>query len=269
LLLPSLLWFLLWLFFPLAFYCLVLGTINRRVRPLPVSGGWDFVGLLCALSGLLLIDGPLLIRLYHDRAEKTIYQRDIENAAKGAPQMGPDEDDQKKDSVDEQVSTALALWRIVWVLYFLVVLGGAALLVWARRNVLVIYNIEGPAFQDALTRTLERLGMLWHLEGRHLLLRRGIAVAGPGDGGAAPAPPWAECDVASFPVMCHVTMHWRRDPQRLRPQVEGELARQLKEVRTYDNPAAGWFLSVASCLFGLVLMGVVIVLLGVFWPRWR
>ena len=36
-----LLFFLLWLLFPLAFYCLVLGTINRRTQPLLVSGSWD------------------------------------------------------------------------------------------------------------------------------------------------------------------------------------------------------------------------------------
>jgi hypothetical protein len=254
------LFLLLWLLFPLAFYCLVLGTINRRTQPLLVSGSWDFVGLLCALSGFLLIDGPLLIRQHYDRAEETIYRRDIENAAKDAPQIESDpKDGQKQESVEAQIASVQFFWWTVWALYFVVVLGGAALLVWARSTVSVIYNIDGPAFQDVLTRGLERLGLHWHLNGKRLLLQTDAAAGSPE----------SECAVDSFPVMYHVTMRWKRDPTGLRGRVEEELARQLKEVVTYDNPAAGWFLSIASCLFGLVLMGVVIVVVGPFLPRWR
>jgi hypothetical protein len=260
-----LLFFLLWLLFPLAFYCLVLGTINRRAQPLLVAGTWDFVGLLCALSGFLLIDGPWLIGLSYDRAEKTIFQRDIENAAKDAPQMDSDVKDERK-SVQEQVASAQETWAWIWVLYFVVVVAGAALLVWARRNVAVVYNIDPPTFQDVLTRSLERLGMSWHLDGRRLVLRPG----GPDAGGVATIPSeQAECHVDAFPLMYHVTMHWRRDPMRLRPRVEQELALQIRGVQTFDNPTAAWFLIFASCLFGLVLMGVVIVMLGTFLPRWR
>jgi hypothetical protein len=259
--LADLLWFLLWLVFPLAFYCLVLGTINRRAQPLVVAGSWDFVGLLCALSGFLLIAGPWMIRQQFDRAESTIYQRDFENAAKDTPKMESDtnEEQKKQKSVEEQVASAQWFWWKVWVLYFVIVLGGGALLVWGRRKVAVIYNVDGPAFQDVLTRTLERSGLTWHLNGKRLLVR----AEGPAEFAEA------ECDVDPFPFMYHVTMSWRRDPSGLRRRVEGELAQQLNELHTYDNPAAGWFLGVASCLFGLVIMGVAIVVLGPFLPRWH
>ena len=39
---------------PLAIYLLIIGAINRRRRPLLVSGPWDFAGLLFAASLLQL-----------------------------------------------------------------------------------------------------------------------------------------------------------------------------------------------------------------------
>src|SRR5437868_14072259 len=46
---------------PIAVYCWVLAAINRRDRPTLVSGIWDCVGLLVALSGILLVVGPVLL----------------------------------------------------------------------------------------------------------------------------------------------------------------------------------------------------------------
>jgi hypothetical protein len=259
-----LLFFLLALLFPLAFYCLVLGTINRRSQPLMVSGSWDFVGLLCALSGFLLIDGPGLIDRLYNREVERIYLRDIENVSKDAPQVGTEE---PQESVENQVQTARVQWWTIWASYFAVIVGGAALLVWSRRNVAVIYNLDPASLQDVLIRTFGRLGLLWHHEeGDRLLLREGIAQVAT-EPGSAPA--WTVCDVNPFPLLYHVTLRWRKDPHLLRPRVEAELSRQLNHVHTYDNPASIWFLSVASCLFGLVLMASVIVILGTFFPLRR
>ena len=47
--------------FPLGIYCLILGLINRRERPLLVSGPWDFAGVLFAVSGFLLFIGPAVL----------------------------------------------------------------------------------------------------------------------------------------------------------------------------------------------------------------
>jgi hypothetical protein len=260
----ALLFFLLALLFPLAFYCLVLGTINRRSQPLMVSGCWDFVGLLCALSGFLLIVGPGLIDGLYKREVERIYQRDIENAAKGAPQVGTEE---PQASVDNQVQSAGVQWWIIWASYFAVTVGGAAILAWTRRNVAVIYNLDPASLQDVLIRTFERIGLLWQQEeGDRLLLRERVAVAATEP---TSEPTWSVCDVNPFPLLYHLTLHWRRDPNRLRPRVEAELSRQLNNVHTYDNPASIWFLSVASCLFGLVLMASVIVILGTFFPLRR
>ena len=53
---------------------------------------------------------------------------------------------------------------------------------------------------------------------------------------------------------CHPALARRRSVRR---DVEAELARQLAEVVTPDNPAAGWLLTAATCLFGALLLGLV------------
>src|SRR5438105_7311042 len=47
--------------FPLALYCLFLAYINRGRHPFVVSGVWDSVGLVLALSGFLLYTLPRAI----------------------------------------------------------------------------------------------------------------------------------------------------------------------------------------------------------------
>ena len=58
-------------FFPLAIYLLVLGVINRRRRPLLVSGVWDGVGLLFGVSGFLLFAGPAIFSSLSERWRMT------------------------------------------------------------------------------------------------------------------------------------------------------------------------------------------------------
>ena len=54
-------------FVPLAVYLLVLGHINRRPRPVLVSGAVDFIGLLFAGSGFLLFGGPAVLSSVNER----------------------------------------------------------------------------------------------------------------------------------------------------------------------------------------------------------
>ena len=53
--------------FPLAFYILFLAYLNARQRATMVAGVWDFVGVLFALSGFLILGGPLIIRGLHEQ----------------------------------------------------------------------------------------------------------------------------------------------------------------------------------------------------------
>src|SRR5262245_51729153 len=44
--------------FPLALYFLFLAWLHQRPQPTLMPGRWDFVGVLVALSGFLLVGGP-------------------------------------------------------------------------------------------------------------------------------------------------------------------------------------------------------------------
>ena len=52
---------------PVAAYCLILATVNRRINPVMVSGTWDSIGLLFATAGILLVCGPSIIYINFDR----------------------------------------------------------------------------------------------------------------------------------------------------------------------------------------------------------
>src|SRR5207249_114702 len=115
LLLPALLV----LLFPIAMYCWVLGAINRRPRPTIVSGLWDCVGMLCALSGLLLVVVPFLINRIFRALMAAV----------------PVEDGADRSNVE-------SMQWLTWIVYFTLLPVGAFFLLWWRRNKTVIYNLD-------------------------------------------------------------------------------------------------------------------------------
>jgi hypothetical protein len=217
--------------FPVAVYCWVLAMVNRRPGPAVVSGPWDFAGLCFAASGFLLIVGPALLTGLYYRALREL-------------------------PLAHQPATVRAiLWDLLahqwawWLGYYGLVVGGALLLLWARRRRTLVYNVDPAVLETVLTRALSRLGLPWERRGNRYYL-------GAPDGGPA------VLDVEPFRLMCNVTLRWRGRPGPLRREVEAELTRELDEVRTPDNPAASWLVAVAGCLFGLVFFIVVVLILS-------
>src|SRR5438128_1626230 len=102
--------------FPIALYCLVLASINRGAVPLVVQGGWDFLGVLFAASGILLWAVPAMLG--------TLYQRSI-----------------AVDS-EQTFESIWQLWWLIWAAYYGLVLAGAVFLVWLRRHSTSIYNVQ-------------------------------------------------------------------------------------------------------------------------------
>jgi hypothetical protein len=249
---------------PLAVYFLVLGLINRRLRPLIVSGPWDFAGLLFAVSGFLFFGGPSMLTWLNDRWQL-------------AQLLDP-----RRGHTGNQ---GYYVWLTLWAVYFLVVVGGSALVLWRRRSQLSIYNVEPAAFDDALAQALDRLGLSWSRSGQQLC----IGFAGtPGNGGrgihrpiatgwsAGEMPrrtsfgsaeeggsPAARIELDASPSMRHVTVFFNQVDAGLRQEIEAELAQVLSRVYTHSNPAGAWFLLIAALLFGLMffLALVVIVIL--------
>jgi hypothetical protein len=252
--------------FPLAAYCVFLALLNRRVQPTPVPGAWDFLAALSALAGLLLYAVPQGFTAFmKKRLHETLYA-----GGKPAP----------------ETAQSLSFWLWVgYAAYYALVVGGGALLVWLRRNKTVVYNVSPEDLDRALNQALAGLRLGVTRAGRRRYIGPGGApvpqpervpepylaaiTAAPlgvaGDGEAAPARAVlgeAVLDVEPFPALSNVTLHWRSHSGTVRQEVEEELAKALKEVRTYDNSAGTWLLGISGFLFALIFMLVMTLILG-------
>jgi hypothetical protein len=215
--------------FPLGIYCLILGVLNRRDRPLLVSGPWDFAGVLFAASGFLLFVGPAVLSSLHERWRYYWMYGDNSNG--------------------EDINTiAHYSWLTAWYLYYAVIVAGAAYILRQRRCLTAIYNIAAADLEIALARVLERLDMGWTRQGNHYLLKS-----------AAGYP--AELEVEISLAFSHATLHWHEVQPAMRQEIERDLAIVLAGMPTPVNYAAGWFLSLASLLIFTTLLGVLFIIL--------
>jgi hypothetical protein len=260
--LASFLLFLLFLglfLFPIAIYCTVLGMINRRPTPLPVSGAWDFAGLILAVSGFLLFFGPYLL------------SGGFRQSMRDLPLRGDGH------SVADVVGELWASWWVVWVLYYLAVLGGASYLIWSRRLVTVVYNIQADPLESALRLTAERLGLAMNRQGNHLYFEPVASnAAAPVDERIAAGPPPSVAghlqrpratishplgaELEPFPLMCNVAIHWLRAQPIERLEFERELRKILDQTVVLDSAVGGWLLGIGGFIFILITVatGVII-----------
>jgi hypothetical protein len=161
---------------------------------------------------------------------------------------------------------------VLFVLYFVAVVAGSALLLWRRRRLTSIYNVDPAVIETALGETVERWQLPFVQTGNLLTFQPGAGVRGPsavtsGDGlGKAVAAPASlvdrtttlEVDVNS--ALCHVTLLWDPPDSRLRREVEAHLRRTLAQAPAPANPASDWLLIAAYFLFFLMLVGVSVLL---------
>ena len=261
--------------FPIGTYCLILARINRRPQPLVVRGVWDCAGLLLALSGILFFLWPSILTGFNYRfVDIWLYHR--YGSAQG---LGPQ-------------------WRwvwpaLLWLVYAVVVLGGCVLLLWKRRAVTCIYNVEPVVVEEIVPRVLDRLGLEWSRSGDRFAIgcrsmpqlggwsaplpaphharaaaraplpggsfRNGAA----GDPDASAATETTRADsmvmatllaINSWPAMRHVTLHWEAGSAFLRKRVEAELSRHLARVWTRENPAGRRLMLLNAIIFPLLFI---------------
>lgn len=226
---------------PVAVYCFILAAINRRSKPLIVSGAWDAVGLLVGGGGFFLVTLPMLVTEFYRRALEV-----------------PDG--------DHFFAPWLHSW-ILWLVYFLLLVSGSVLMILGRAHKTMIYNVDAPQFPKALEETLRRVGLASTLNRQRLTLTPMIpepSMAGtaivekrpPPAPVAAPEGRCAELVIETFPALAHVTLHWANYAPDVRADVERDLERTLEFAAPLDNPAAGWFLSVSGLIFGALIMVV-------------
>ena len=259
-------------FFPLAVYLLVLGLINRHRHPLLVSGVWDGIGLIFGVSGFLLFAGPAILSALNERWRKfwLLGKGDIALA-------GP--------------NGAWQFWIFLSLLYFLLIVSGAAYYFWRQRHLTAVYNATAAQVEHALMDVCEQLGINPTRSGDLFLFglslgglsseRRGsngellqapnylpTAVrAGSGHLEKVPAttagrPPdpavleqTAILEVESFPLLRHVTLRWDPVDSPLRRTLESELSRRLSETYSDDSPLGGWLLTIGFILLAFDMAG--------------
>jgi hypothetical protein len=216
--------------FPLLIYCLVLAALNRRPHPVVVSGPWDFLGVVLALSGFLVAGGPAI--LSNLTTGWDVLRRVTDEPAALSPRQ--------------------VLLGALLVLYFALLVVGIVLGLRRRRDVTSVYNVDPAAFDEVLGEVLDDLGYSWARGGNRFYLT------------VRAAPPEKEetavIEAEPFPLMYHVSVRWGRLGPGMRQELEGEMARSLAGVPTRANPVGNWFLSVGITLF-LLMAGVLLFLL--------
>lgn len=246
--------------FPIAVYLTTLALLNRRLRPVVVSGAWDCVGLLFASSGLLLVAGPAIF--------SHAYHRFVEDAALEA----------RGESDALPFDTIWAMWWGIWVLYYLLVVGGGALMLWWRSRKTVIYNVDPTVLERLLLQSFDKLGFETNRLGNRIFIGAGEVPAALQESvrpnallptATARRTEQAKLDLEVFPSLCNATLHWHTGSAGVRGEVEAELSRALADVHTFDNSAGTWLLGLAGLLFGLIFLTLVALVLIAVLPLRR
>lgn len=248
--------------FPVAAYCLFLAMINSRPHATMISGPWDFAGVLFATAGFWLVGGPSALGAFHTRYR-------MELARGHLPSLG---------------MLNWEFWALAWGIYFTIIVAGTIFLLLRRRAVTVIYNVMPATLDEALARALAQLRLQATRLGNRLFVSPASEplTAASSSEAIQPAPRYPgaslvpspadtlaenrfETPLAAqptlqidpFPAMRNISLRWQPGNETLRHDIEAELARELARCMAEDSPVAGWFLTLASCLFGALFLGLV------------
>jgi hypothetical protein len=198
-------------FFPLAVYLLLLGILNRCRHPVLLSGVWDGIGLIFGVSGFLLFAGPAVLSALGERWRLFWLL--------GRGDVPP--------------------WSFLALLYFILVVGGAALYLWRQRRLTAIYNTNADLVKQVVTDICKEMGINPVCSDNWFLFEDQRAVL----------------EVDSFPLMHHVTLRWEPAAAAVRRLVEAELGRRLSENVVDDGLLGGWFLTAGVVLLSFDLVG--------------
>jgi hypothetical protein len=219
--------------FPIGIYCIILGVLNRRDRPILVSGKWDFAGVLLAASGFLVFVGPAVLTSLHERWR--LYWL-LGHQGQGEGPSG----------------ALYYLWLALWFLYFAGVIVGAAWMLNRRRETTAVYNVDQAVLEVALSRVLERLGIEWRRTGNHFILKPRIGES-------------SALELETSPSLRHATLRWHAVDEPERQAIESELDKVLAGMPATENSLAGWFFSLGASVFFVTLAGFVFML----FMNWR
>jgi hypothetical protein len=282
----SLLYFLLSLI-PVVLYCLVFAWINSRERGMLVHGTWDFVGVLLAASGFLILAGPNILAGIFDRYQLA--------SARGGMRVNE--------------GTTYFIWTGLKLLYFSLVVLGTYLIIHRRSRITTAYNVDPDAFTRELMSLFDQQGLSWvrsentfhvknattrqvsangatsttaetvfsaaHSSGQEASVGQSDthqSSSAPRQASAATssnahlfdetsAADSIQIHLETSKAMRNVTLTWSPAKSSLRQQIENDLTRLRSRFVPRHNPAGFWLLCVA-CLMILAIFaaGAVIVI---------
>lgn len=220
--------------FPLSLYCLFLAMLHQRRRPTLISGPWDFVGVLIALSGFLIVGGSTLVFALNGVARDWLLRGvSWQTFADFHAREG-------------------RLTLLLWGAYILVLLGGAILLFYFRRKTIALYNIDPEELEDVLKGMFERLGLRWKRTGNRWTVEQNDQAL-------------AAFDADGSAVMRHVALRWQfTATETIRADLEAELARDLAAHASADSHASGWFLTAGGAIFTIMIFLLATFLMAMF-----
>lgn len=211
---------------PLGIYLLGLGYVNRRSSPLMVSGTWDAVGLLFALSGFLIFGGPAVLTALHDRWRVLWLMGDP-----GA------------------VRVSLDFYRPWWVIlgcnYFVIVI---AVVMWhlhRARYLTHIYNLETAIIRQELLVSCHTMNLVPKVIGDQYRFEVGARSE--------------NLQLEAFESFSHVTLCWSHPNSPVRLALERNLAERLRWVESSTSEVGPWLTVAGMIVLLLALAAVVIV----------
>lgn len=119
------------LFLPVAIYLIWVGGISRQSRPVTVHGSWDFVALVFAASGLILVGIPAVITSLNDTWRR--YWLTGEGIIPLASLEGSG-----------------WFWISIWFFYFVMVVALVSIFIYRRRCYTCFYNIDTCDLNQAI-----------------------------------------------------------------------------------------------------------------------
>lgn len=219
--------------FPVAVYCFLLASINRRRHPVMLPGNRDFVEVLTACSGFLLFGGPCILTSFDQRWRDYWFYGRV-------------------SALHGMSNSWWNYWFALLALYLLVIAGAAWYLLRRRRLVTAIYNIHPKVLQEKLAEVLDRLLLDWQQSDQRIFIGYRADPERPGRENQK-----LVLEIDPVPALRHVTLHWPSDAGLLRMEIEHELARACLEVTTPDNPVGTWMSAIAWCLCSVMFFFVV------------
>jgi hypothetical protein len=210
--------------FPLMLYCLFLAGLNNRPRPTPVPGAWDFAMVLLATAGFWMIGGPVLLAGLREQTKHVLLRGSFA-------------------TIRDHFHVTNWPWALLWLGYFVLVVGGSAWVLRRRRAVTVLYHVEGESAHAAIEAALAKCDWNW---------------ARQGNAYAVDAKTRAVLDVTVAPTLRTVALRWLPGGEPLHAPFHAALTEVLDDYVSGENPVVGWLLTAAIILFALMVFCVIL-----------